>query len=275
MTKARLTSSARQMKGMINMDPLQNKKVLITREINQAKAFTQKIEALGGLPLIADVLKITCTGKETIPMLQEERSDYGWLFFTSANGVTCFFRNFNETDEAYLRHVKIAVVGGKTNEALEKHGKTADFIPSVYNARTMGKEFLENYPNPGKIIVVRGSKARPELAEILSENGFDYDLLEVYKNEINKAAKKKLETILLHEAPDYVTFTSPSAVDALCELASPADLPVNATIVCIGTTTEQRAMEQGLGRRIIPDTFTIEGMLRTMQEHALKGGNEI
>ena len=244
--------------------------MLITRAKEQAQSFAQQVEQHGGTPVIADVLRINCTGKDAVKSLP--LTDIDWIFFTSANGVDCFISNLEERQREQLSHVQIAVVGSKTEKALARHGYTAAFTPSVFNAKTMGKEFLEQYPYPGKLLLVRGSKARPELVEAFTAAGCSFELMEVYRTETNKTIKESLD-LMLQERIDYVTFTSPSAVDAFCELTSQVSIP-DTKVVCIGTTTAKRAEEQGFdpANLLVPDMFTIEGMIHLINADVEQGG---
>lgn len=86
----------------------------------------------------------------------------------------------------------------------------------------------------------------------------DFDSQATLKNYLNK------------RYPDYLTFTSPSAVDAFLEMGIEAkhieklkDLPC----VCIGTTTESRAIENGFNQTMSPNYFTIEGIVNTISHY--------
>jgi len=244
------------------MNSLNNQNVLVTRAKEQATVFADKIHQFGGNAWIADVTRITCTSKgvENIQLYS-----YEWVFFTSANGVHCFFKHIQKAAE--LNHIHIAVVGEKTNQALMQYGRTADFIPSTYNAQTMAKEFLKRYTVTGRMLLVRGSKARPELVDAFSNANKVFDLLEVYKTEKNDAAKGKLKRIFEQVIPDYITFTSPFAVTAFDNLFQ-IPLTIEPVVVCIGTTTALEAEKKGWSHIIVPEKFTIEGMLELMCKHA-------
>lgn len=247
------------------MNSLNNQNVLVTRAKEQATVFADKIHQFGGNAWIADVTRITCTSKG---MKNIQLYSYEWVFFTSANGVHCFFNNMKTS--ATLKNIHIAVVGEKTNLALMQYGRTADFIPSTYNARTMANEFLKRYTVTGRMLLVRGSKARPELVDAFSNANKVFDLLEVYKTEKNDAAKGKLNWIFERVVPDYITFTSPFAVTAFNDLFQ-MSLTTEPVVVCIGTTTALEAEKKGWNHIIVPEKFTIEGMLELMCRHAQQG----
>src|SRR5699024_9420248 len=121
------------------MNSLNNQNVLVTLAKEQATVFADKIHQFGGNAWIADVTRITCTSKgvENIQLYS-----YEWVFFTSANGVHCFFKHIQKAAE--LNHIHIAVVGEKTNQALMQYGRTADYIPSTYIKQMMENTFVQS-----------------------------------------------------------------------------------------------------------------------------------
>src|SRR5699024_12863129 len=109
------------------MNSLNNQNVLVTRAKEQATIFADKIHHFGGNAWIADVTRITCTSKG---MENMQLYSFEWVFFTSANGVHCFFNNMKTS--ATLKNIHIAVVGEKTNIAVMQNRSTGAFISSPY-----------------------------------------------------------------------------------------------------------------------------------------------
>lgn len=244
------------------MVALNNKKILVTRERSQAQAFIEAIKKRGGTPLVCPLLKIECHCKKI------DTSDYEWIFFTSANGVRCFLKE-NLLD----RKIKIAVVGHKTEEALIEKGFKADFIPSVYNAETLAKEFIKQYPKANNLILVRGNKSRKILPDAFERLKLDYVNHIVYETLINYEAEEKLNELMAKQI-DYFTFMSPSTLIAAQEMLTEANFELlkKSEIVCIGTTTEKRALQLGCRSVYIPNEFTSGSMLDKISELiSLKG----
>lgn len=77
-----------------------------------------------------------------------------WIVFTSRHGVEAFFGSVKagKTDIRTLAHLKFAVVGKKTADALETHGIFADLIPPSFDSRSLGKT-LEQTVKPEERIV--------------------------------------------------------------------------------------------------------------------------
>lgn len=252
---------------------LQGKNILVTREENQAQVFADKIQKYGGNPYIVALLKVSRVDSKEHLKILNNLQQYEWILFTSANGVHCFFDIWKENlGTGNLKDQKIAAVGTKTNEVLREYGYQATFIPSTYNAETMAKEFLSKYHTTQPILLIRGNLASHILPESFTEAGLDYDCLTVYETSIHHENKKVLNTSLHYSHLDYITFTSPSTVDAFFSLIDNVNLVEGKTIVCIGTTTEARAIENGLSNILVPEHFTIEGMIAKISDHIVKKG---
>lgn len=246
------------------MTSLKGKRILVTREAKGAERFAEKIRAHQGEPLITPVLQINCLPVKQDTMSSIEDNNVDWIFFTSKNGVECFLQQDQCVD--MLQNCRIAAVGPKTAQAIEKHGYHVDFIPSRYNAKTMSAEFLKQYEERGPVLFVRGTLSRPTLPETFSQVGRPFICLEVYETITHTSVKTLLDHVAT-EGLDLLTFTSPSAVEALINLASHPEKFREIPAACIGTTTGQRAKELGFKKTIVPEYFTIEGMLETMSDY--------
>lgn len=242
-------------------------KILITREAKQAKELSEKVKALGGFPINVPLLKISSKNSFKNQQLFERLEQFKWIFFTSANGVNCFFQFAQKYRVKNLDSYTYAAVGEKTNQALKKHGYRSTFIPSVYNAEVMAEEFLKQYEQTGPILLVRGSRSRDVLPTAFSKHNMEFSEMEVYETDFNYENKNKLQTVLSKNDLDFITFTSPSTVEAFVEMTE--RIPAT-PCVCIGTTTEQRAQELGFNSVISPKEFTIEAMLITIMEYIKK-----
>lgn len=249
------------MEGLLN-----KKKILITREASQAKLFGEKIEKHGGCPRIAPLLKIDTLFNKQDETIYRDLSKFDWIFFTSINGVNHFFKQFKNGQ--LLNNCRIAVVGHKTEEALKQYGLKAHFIPSTYNAETMAQEFIELYPEINNVLFVRGNLSRPVLLDAFTKHNIPYSKVIVYETNVNCSVQKQLHMELGNEI-DFITFTSPSTVNAFINLVnneSQLEKAYHIPCFCIGTTTETIAIEQGFKKTYIPTEFTIEGMIDKMIE---------
>ncbi|MBP1947689.1 uroporphyrinogen-III synthase [Virgibacillus litoralis] len=254
--------------------PLHEKRILITREENQAKEFSEKVKQHGGKPIEIPLLKISCKDKLENKQLLENIHHYKWIFFTSSNGVVCFFQFAKQYKwmSNVLDKIKFATVGHKTAQTLEAYGYKADFIPSIYNADAMATEFTEKYTVVDEpLLIVRGNKSREVLPEWLTKHEICFDVLEVYETMYNFRVEEELNQLLNQNKLDFITFTSPSAVEAFSEMSN-GQIRKNQVFVCIGTTTKKRALELGITNTLTPEQFTIDGMLEQIIDYIARKG---
>lgn len=238
---------------------LRNKKILITREAEAAKQFAKQIRKYGGEPVLAPLLEIRCLPYVFEGFAEGKLAQFEWIFFTSVNGVRCFL---NQSPN--IESCKIAAVGPKTAKAVEESGYAVDFIPSTYNAEVMAKEFFSTYPDSGHALFVRGNLASSVLLDAFTKANKSYKCVEIYETTINMQAEACLRAVLREQSIDFVTFTSPSTIDAFLQLTIGEPIPKKLPVVCIGTTTEAHAREVGFTKTIVPENFTIEGMIEVM-----------
>src|SRR5699024_9579472 len=118
-----------------------------------------------------------------------------------------------------MKNTHIAAVGPKTNQVLQIFGYQADFTPSVYNAETMAAELSAAYDLKGPVLLVQGQISRTTINDMLQEKAIPFDRLIVYKTGINREATDRLQQVLSTEDADFITFTSPSTIDAFMDLS--------------------------------------------------------
>lgn len=250
---------------------LNQRKILVSRSKLQAHPFSQSIIAHGGIPIEVPLLNIKCRSQEKTINLNN-LAKYSWIFFTSVNGVRCFFKQYEllGMTREDLQGINFAVVGQKTQEALNSYGYPVDFLPSIYNAQTMADTFATSYPEADNILIVQGSRSRPVLHQRLQEYHRSVQRLTVYETVTHNESKQLLnETI--RDQIDFITFTSPSTVDAFTQLLE-EPIPRNVVYVCIGTTTEKRAHEKGIYHTLTPERFTTEDMISCMIKYIKEEG---
>ncbi|MRH42950.1 hypothetical protein GH741_09660 [Aquibacillus halophilus] len=259
--------------------PLAGKKILVTRSEDQATAFIEKLKEESAIPLVAPLLsfkpRILYENKKIFTKLH----DFTWVFFTSANGVKFFF---NQLDYWGLSHSVIdklntAVVGKKTNDMLREFGFKADFQPENFQGRQMVQEFLQQYSQKERIILFSGNRSNDDIPRELEQNHVFFRKIVIYDTLLNEESRQQLLEYIENDIPDAYTFTSPSTIDAFLELTKVHEervksIKMTGLCVCIGTTTENKAIEEGFKHILVPDVFTIEGMTVELTNYFLMKG---
>jgi len=249
--------------------PLAGKKLLVTREKNQAKELTALLEKKEAHPIVTPLLKFASIPLEDVANTLEEISKYDWIFFTSANTVH-FFQELTKNKTIDLP-MKIAAVGEKTAKALLQYGYKTDFIPSLYNGETLVNEFYTKYGTES-VAYLCGEKARPEIPSLFEEYGIQFKKIVLYRTIMNKDIREDLKKIIQEDKLDGLLFTSPSTVEAFCEMIPDHLLPTikaNLLAVAIGTTTASSLEHYNFQQVIYPEKFTIDEMVREVESYFL------
>ncbi|PLR85000.1 uroporphyrinogen-III synthase [Bacillus canaveralius] len=255
--------------------PLQGKTVLIPRSKKQASSFSDLVRRYGGIPVEIPLIDFKAAEKSAaIVKACENLHTYNWIIFTSSVTVETFF--------SFLPHFqsdsfpKIAAIGEKTRQRLLKKGLVTGFTPSEYVAEAFVKEFLPLLEGGEKILLPKGNLARGYIAESLRKAGAAVDELIIYETFLPPASRSRLTDMIKGKQLDILTFTSPSIVDHFFETAAAEGLKdsVNDCLVaCIGPVTKARAEFYGLIVHVMPDTYTVQGMVNNLATYLTSGGN--
>lgn len=164
------------------------------------------------------------------------KTHYTWLVMTSKNTVKHFLPLFK-----HVKTDKISSIGVKTTEALNSYGIDVDFEPSTYTQEGFIKEFTIK---PGdKILYPASTKKRPLMRDYMRESGAIVTEIELYYPKVHEGSIEQIRKNINHI--DYLTLSSPSAVDSLMGHFK-ADELKNIHLIAIGHVTEARLNEYGL-----------------------------
>lgn len=252
--------------------PLANKTILVTRAKEQAKELSDLIEDKGGTAIEVPLLSFEATtDTEQVKRAIHTINDFEWLVFTSANGVRLFMEQYSKR----FRHkpcCRIAVVGEKTEMALNDFGLHADLVPKNYVAEALVEDLKGKIRKGDRILVARGNLGRPILIDELQAAGAEVTDLTVYKTVRDEQAYSALWQAFEDHKIDYVTFTSSSTVKHFVAAVDKLQLQKHhPTIACIGPIAEETATRLGLTVDVVPNVYTIEGLIDEIISH-VKGG---
>ena len=248
--------------------PLFGKRVLVTRPAHQADDVALRLYEVGAEPILAPTIAIgppddLRAAGDAVARVRE----YGWVVFTSRNGVDAFFDALHELgrDARALGGVQVAAIGPKTAAALSARGIRADLIPAAYVGEAVAEAVLVR-TNPGdRILLYRARDARETLPETLRAAGRTVDDVAAY------ATRFVDDSELAEKAAgaDIVIFTSASTVGGFVHNVPDAARVLSAkTVACIGPVTARAASEAGIRVDVVPDEFTVDGLLHALETTA-------
>lgn len=239
--------------------PLSGKKVLVTRDTNQSQEFSEKLRIKGATVRELPFIKI----ENAYNFNEKDLKNYSALLFNSPNGVKYFMENIK--DIRSLGHLKIGVVGAKTDELLREYKIIPDFIPEKYMGTELAKE-VQNYTKENDKILFITSDISPANCEKWSEEyNRKFEKLVVYKTGKHIYSKDEVETVL--NEIEYITFLSSSTVEAFNEsIQGDLKLLEDKKIVSIGPVTTKTLNELGYNVALEAKVFDVDGVIAVIGE---------
>lgn len=239
---------------------LQGKTILVTREEHDGTHFAERIKQYGGEAITIPLIEFqACEVTEEDKQFVQALTPNDWIVFTSKNGVNFFLEQWQDPIQA-----RIAVIGEKTEQAIQKHHYSIAFSPTKYVAEVFIKEFIPILKRGEKILVVKGNLAREIIAKELRNQDYQCDEIIMYETSMPEESEQQLREALLAKKCDMISFTSSSTVRHFMNVVRKYDLLdslSSVTFACIGPIAKKTAEKYGLHVDIMPSTYTIDGLL--------------
>ncbi|GLI36275.1 uroporphyrinogen-III C-methyltransferase [Desulforhabdus amnigena] len=253
--------------------PLFGRRIVVTRAREQASDFKSILSKLGAHCIEFPTIEIQPPFSwEPLDNAISRLSTYDWAIFTSVNGVKFFMERLWAAghDVRELKGVRLATIGPKTSEALEKFGLRPDLVPTEYRAESV-LEGLAGEDLAGKrFLMPRALVARDILPRTLCEKGAQVDVVPAYQTVLPEHRSEEILDRLRRSEIHCVTFTSSSTVANFFSLFQREEiLPLlrKTAVACIGPITAQTAEEHGLATDIMPSEYTIEGLVQSIRSY--------
>jgi uroporphyrinogen III methyltransferase/synthase len=250
--------------------PLFGKAIVTTRDEKGNAEMTIKIVARGGRPVeFATQAIVPLTNRNEFLQVLAGLAGYDWVVFTSPNGVTVFFEALRALarDARALGMLKVAVLGAKTAESLERYGVRADFVPSVFTGAELGRQLMAYTNLHGKVILLlRSDLASDELPDLLDQAGAKVSDIPIYTAAKQDTDSGPLSQRIQQGAIHWITFASPSSVRAFFEQIPPTAVCSSSTkVASIGPVTSRQLSELGVRIDAEATEHTIDGLLDTIE----------
>lgn len=278
-----------------NRGPLQNVHVGLVGTPKLREKMRVAIDALGGQSYsIVDMSVEQTEEKDRLRVALEHIEDYSWLAFTSQNTITLFFKWFREwnIDVRKLAHLKLAVVGAGTRDALKVEGYIADYVPNEYTTSALARG-LANVMNDGeKLLLPRAVQGSETMLDILDQGGVAYEEIPVYD-----VVGRRMESIQYLKDLDVITFVSASGVRGFLDVLDAEkkkcgvahmlndidscgdhtdntdgsfkihDIMKNIRIAALGNVTEKALEKAGYRADIVPEVGDIDHLISAIGDY--------
>lgn len=172
--------------------------------------------------------------------IPEDFDRYGWLVFTSRNGVRLFFQWFRAARQDFRRlgQVRFACIGRGTAEELAHQGFQADLVPETFTAEALGRALGEKMDPRDHCLLLRAEEGSPDLVRELEKAGLSYQDASIYR--VRFLEDKRGTRRLL--SPKVMIFGSGRGVHAFFRQFT---LAPETRVLCIGPVTARAAWEEG------------------------------
>lgn len=246
------------------------KTIVVTRDPRGNAEIAQRIIARGGHPVEWTTFTIkSMMHTQACVSALAAINDYDWVIFTSPNGVAVFFDALHamNKDARFFGSTKIASLGAKTASSLEEYGIRADFVPTVFTGRELGRQLMASTNLLGKkVLLLRSELASEDLPDVLKEAGATVNDVATYtavpKNDEGGELAEQIRQGRIH----WLTFASPSAVTGFFE-----QIPVEtvnagqAKVASIGPVTSEQLKSMGVRIDLEATEHTTDGMLDAIE----------
>lgn len=241
--------------------PLFGKNILITRNRDKQEEITNRIIELGGQAINIPFINI-----EYLDFEMPDLSKYSTLLFNSLNSVIGFMRKIE--DMRVLGHLKIGVVGKKTDEEMKKYRIIPDFYPKEYTVEKLAAESV-NFTEEGENVLFIVSNISPVNEEKYTElYNRNYDKLVVYNTHKLKIDSGKAEKYA--KESDILMFLSSSTFESfadsinLSENSEMKEILSGKILASIGPVTTKTIEKYGLKVGVEAKEYTEKGLLKAI-----------
>ena len=235
------------------------KKILVTRDKNQAGEFSNKIEKMGGVAVELPFIEIESVLSK---VTSEDLKKYSALLFNSPNGVREFMKKID--DIRSLAHLKIGAVGSKTKELLEEYKIKADFMPEEYMVSKLAELSLEYTKSGEKILIITSDISPCDTDKFNSM--YDREFHKIVAYNTKKIIREKDEVCTALNKVEVVTFLSSSTVDAFyASIDGDLECVKNIKFASIGPVTSETMKKYGFSVDYEAKVYDINGILDALK----------
>jgi uroporphyrinogen-III synthase len=199
--------------------------VVITRPIEQAQPFAQRVAAMGRSAIIFPLLEVQpLADPAPLRAALADLTGYAMVAFVSPNAIDATF----SIVRSWPKDVALAVMGEGSRVALARHGLTsanARIVSPRDPVRTDSETLLDALDLQAlqgkRILIVRGETGRELLADALRAAGIDVVQVAAYRRNapvLDEARRRQL-TELLNSEHDWI-ITSSEALRNLVQMVA-------------------------------------------------------
>jgi len=245
--------------------PLEGKRIVVTRAIEQARQLMARLEMMGAIVLLFPAVSFS-EPSDTADLDRAIRTlgEFDWILFTSANAARFFARRCRKlgVEPNQEGNYLCAAVGPATASAVAAEGFPVDHVSQEFLGAALARELSASLAGK-KICLPRSERARPELPDALRASGAEVIEVVAYHTGGVGMIDPEVMRAIRECQVDVISFFSPSAIENMrVELGDEllARVAAKAALATVGPVTAAALRDAGLPVAIEAPFATAESM---------------
>ena len=252
--------------------PLDGKRIVITRAIEQCRDLKERLENLGATVLLLPAVSFSeAADTRELDRAIRGLQSFDWILFTSANAVRFFAARCRKLNIIAGENItpRCAAVGPATASAAAAEGIAVEYVAKEFLGAALGRE-LDQALAGKRVLLPRSNRAGRELPDALRAVRAEVTEVVAYHTGGVGAVEPKVLAAVREARVDVVSFFSPSAVENLRgDLGADvlSRLAARAAIAAVGPVTAAALRKAGLPVTIQATEATSESVASAIVEY--------
>ena len=252
-------------------NPLEGKRVVLTRAPEQATELAGRLHAMGAEVLLMPTVAFAPPeNSSAMDAAIEQLDQFDWILLTSMNVVRFFIWRMQSQDGfSALRNTKVGAVGPGTAILSQSEGLDVDYVAKKGTGEALAKELGESMRGC-RILLPRSDRADDRLPALLREAGADVTDVIAYRTVKPETIDPEVLGRLRRAEVDAIVFASPSAFHNLCDVVPAeelAKLSERVQFTAIGPTTAKALEGAGVRVAIQAKEASAESLAESIAKH--------
>jgi len=245
--------------------PLEGKRIVVTRAVEQSRELLARLESMGAIVLLFPAVSFS-EPSDTVELDRAIRSlaEFDWILFTSANAVRFFAGRCRKlgVEPNQEGNYLCAAVGPATASAVAAEGFSVDHVAQEFLGSALARELSASLAGK-KILLPRSERARPDLPNALKSVGAEVTEVVAYHTGGVGVIDPGVMRAIREAQVDVISFFSPSAIENMrADLGEEvlSRLGARAALAAVGPVTAAALRSAGLPVAIEAPLATAESM---------------
>jgi uroporphyrinogen III methyltransferase/synthase len=258
--------------------PLAHKRIVLTRDPEQARDLASALESLGAEVILFPTVSFApLEDWEKLDERLRQLDSFDAILFLSRNAVRYIFDRCAQLgikcEMAESPHCLIAAVGPATAQALTEKGLRVNYVAKNHTSESLVHELRESLAGR-RVLLPRSDRGDDRLPKALREIGASVTEVIAYRTCAPTAFDSAILARVRGGEVDAVVFASPSAFYNLRDSIGPVDivqLSARIQFVAIGPTTSRAIRESGSRVAVEAEDSSAAGLASALAEHHRRG----